>query len=84
MSILSRLFSQKFKTFFKKLRKFNSLNKLDVKMLKYINYYDGFFIECGASDGVDQSNTWYYEKYLNSFKKQLEPWLRDYGYLDQR
>ena len=24
-----------------------------------------------------------YEKYLNPFKKQLEPWLRDYGYLDK-
>ena len=23
-----------------------------------------------------------YEKYLNPFKRQLEPWLRDYGYLD--
>jgi len=24
-----------------------------------------------------------YEKYLNPFKRQLEPWLRDYGYLDK-
>ena len=24
-----------------------------------------------------------YEKYLNPFKSQLEPWLRDYGYLDK-
>jgi hypothetical protein len=23
-----------------------------------------------------------YEKYLNPFKGQLEPWLRDYGYSD--
>tara|TARA_B110000014_G_C19499409_1_gene269867 strand:- start:171 stop:485 length:315 start_codon:yes stop_codon:yes gene_type:complete len=23
-----------------------------------------------------------YEKYLNPFKVQLEPWLNDYGYLD--
>ena len=31
-------------------------------MLKYINYKKGFYIECGANDGVNQSNTWYFEK----------------------
>ena len=54
------LFPVTLKTFIKKFRNFNADNKLDLKMLKYINYENGFFIECGANDGVNQSNTWYY------------------------
>ena len=73
MSLFTSIFPKKFKTFFKKFRKFNALNKLDQKMLDYINYSDGFFIECGANDGVDQSNTWYFEKYLNWNGILIEP-----------
>ena len=65
MSKISSLFPKKTKSFFKKFRKFNALNNLDKKLLKYINYNNGFYIECGANDGVDQSNTWYFEKFKN-------------------
>ena len=65
MGKISCLFSKKTKTFFKKFRKFNALNNLDKKLLKYINYNNGFYIECGANDGVDQSNTWHLEKFKN-------------------
>jgi len=65
MSKFSALFTKKTKTFFKKFRKFNALNNLDKKLLQYINYNNGFYIECGANDGVDQSNTWYFEKFKN-------------------
>ncbi len=34
-----------------------ALHSLDLKMLKYLNYHNGFFIECGANDGISQSNT---------------------------
>ena len=54
------LFPVKIKTYFKKFKKFNGYNGLDKRMLKYINYQDGFYIECGANDGVNQSNTWYF------------------------
>ena len=64
---------KKYKTYFKKFRKFNALNDLDKKMLKYINYNNGFYIECGANDGVDQSNTWYFEKYKNWRGTMVEP-----------
>lgn len=40
-----------------------ALNKLDLKLLPYLNYRGGFFIEAGANDGIQQSNTLYYEKY---------------------
>ena len=73
MSFITSLFPKKLKTFFKKLRKFNALNQLDKKMLEFINYENGYFIECGANDGVDQSNTWYFEKNLKWTGILIEP-----------
>ncbi len=81
MSFITSLFSQKTKTFFKKFRKFNALNNLDKKMLRYMNFKNGFFIECGANDGVDQSNTWYYEKYLNWNGVLIEPLKKQFNEL---
>ena len=73
MSFISSLFPKKIKTFFKKFRNFNSIHNLDKKMLNYINYSNGFYIECGANDGVDQSNTWYFEKKMNWTGFLIEP-----------
>lgn len=78
MRFISSLFPKKLKTFFKKYRKFNALNQLDKKMLEFINYENGFFIECGANDGVDQSNTWYFEKNLNWSGILIEPLKRQF------
>ena len=50
---------RKLKLYFKK---FYSINKIDQKMLKYINYENGYYIECGANDGIRQSNTFHFEK----------------------
>ncbi len=41
-----------------------SLNNLDRKLEKYLNFQNGFFIEVGANDGYNQSNTYYLEKFL--------------------
>ena len=62
----------KLKTQIKKIRKFNG-NGLDEKMLDYINYKNGFFIECGANDGVNQSVTWYFERTLKWKGILIEP-----------
>ena len=78
MSLLTSLFPKKLKTFFKKFKKFNAIDKLDKKMLNYINFYDGYFIECGANDGVDKSNTWYFEKYLNWHGILIEPLTKQF------
>lgn len=39
-----------------------ALNELDLKLLPFLNYRGGFFIEAGANDGIKQSNTLYFEK----------------------
>lgn len=71
----------KVKTKLKKFRKFNALNQLDKKMLNYINYSDGYFIECGANDGINQSNTWYFEKNLNWHGLLIEPLSKKFSEL---
>lgn len=46
-------------------RKYYALSNLDKKMLKHLNYRDGFYVEMGANDGVTQSNTLYLEQRLH-------------------
>lgn len=41
-----------------------ALNQLDKKLEPYLQIENGFFIEAGANDGITQSNTLYFEKYL--------------------
>ena len=50
-----------------------SLNYLDRKMFKYLNYNNGYFIELGANNGVDQSNTLFFEKFKNWKGILIEP-----------
>ena len=71
--MLNNFVSKKIKTFFIKFRNFNSINDLDKRMLEFINYENGYYIESGANDGVDQSNTWYFEKVLNWSGILIEP-----------
>lgn len=40
-----------------------SLNNIDQKLGKYLNYQNGVFIEVGGNDGYKQSNTYYYERF---------------------
>ena len=63
----------KLKTNIKKFKKFNGYNDLDKKMLEFINYRNGFYVDCGANDGVNQSTTWYFEKHLNWSGLLIEP-----------
>jgi FkbM family methyltransferase len=66
MSVFSRLF-RKITGREKRVRRPDrpSLNDLDAKLERYLNFRDGFFIEAGANDGYSQSNTYYLEKHLN-------------------
>jgi hypothetical protein len=57
----------------KNLKIFFSANSLDKKMLKYINYNNGTYIEVGANDGILQSNTYFFEKKKNWSGLLIEP-----------
>ena len=49
------------------------LHGIDDKLLKYLNFQDGFFIESGANDGISQSNTALYEFKYNWTGLLIEP-----------
>lgn len=40
-----------------------AINGLDRKLEKYLDTRNGFFIECGANDGLRQSNTYWFERF---------------------
>lgn len=65
------IFYLKKKTLFTK--KFYGLNNIDQKLLKYLDYKNGYFIELGANDGITQSNTLHYEIYKNWNGILIEP-----------
>lgn len=49
------------------------LNRLDHKLKPYLDFRKGFFVEAGANDGVQQSNTLYFEKYRGWRGLLVEP-----------
>jgi len=51
---------------------------IDTKILRYLNYDNGFFIEVGANDGVIQSNTYVLEKDYNWNGILIEPSLTSF------
>ncbi len=59
-------------------QKFFGLNNLDEKILKYLDYDNGFYIELGANDGISQSNTLHFEKYKNWKGILIEPIKQKY------
>lgn len=62
---LKSLVPEKIQIFIKKFIKKNfKINKIDKALAKYLNYKKGYFIEIGANDGINQSNTIYLENKL--------------------
>ena len=55
------------------LRASFSLNKLDKKLEKYVDFDQGFFVELGANDGITQSNSLYFELKRNWRGVLIEP-----------
>ena len=40
-----------------------ALNDLDRKLARHLDFRDGIFLECGANDGLAQSNTYWFERF---------------------
>ena len=60
------------------VKKYFGLNGLDQKLEKYLDFNDGFYVELGANNGVDQSNTFYFEKYRGWKGVLVEPTLHNF------
>ena len=52
---------------------FYGLEGLDQKLAKHVTGRAGFFVEAGANDGLQQSNTLYFEKHRNWRGLLIEP-----------
>jgi FkbM family methyltransferase len=63
---------------FKNIGKYYSLNGLDKKIEKYLPFTNGFYVELGANDGVNQSNTLYFERNKNWRGVLVEPTPHNY------
>jgi FkbM family methyltransferase len=55
-----------------------SLNNLDMKLEQYLDFNNGFFVELGANDGVNQSNTLFFERSRGWKGVLIEPYLPNY------
>lgn len=53
--------------------RYRALNELDEKLENYLDVDEGFFVEAGANDGLDQSNTAYFEKFRGWRGVLVEP-----------
>ena len=73
-SVIKKFLPLSLLSFYRKnIKKFHGNELLDKKMLQFINYQNGFYIEMGAHDGIINSNTYYYEKNLNWKGILIEP-----------
>jgi FkbM family methyltransferase len=59
-------------------KKYHGLHGLDRKLEAYLGYDGGFFVELGANDGVDQSNTLYFERERGWRGVLIEPILHNF------
>lgn len=50
-----------------------ALNSIDTEIEQILNYDNGYFIEIGANNGVNQSNTFYLEKFRGWCGLLIEP-----------
>jgi len=55
-----------------------SLNDLDKKLEKYLDFDYGYFVELGANDGVNQSNTLFFERFKGWKGVLIEPFQPNY------
>lgn len=68
----------KFRYLRENFRSRRGINKLSTRIMAYLNYGDGFYVELGANDGISQSNTLYLEKNLNWRGVLVEPNNKNY------
>lgn len=63
-----------------RLRKSSSFSKnsLDLKLAQFLNHRNGTFVEIGANDGIQQSNSKYFETFLGWKGVLIEPFPENF------
>lgn len=59
-------------------QRYFSLNELDRKLEKYVDFDNGYFVELGANDGITQSNSLYFERQRGWHGLLVEPVLHNF------
>ena len=59
-------------------------NNLDIKLASKMPYRDGFYIEIGANDGIQQSNSKYFEVFKGWRGVLIEPFVPNYELLRKK
>lgn len=59
-------------------KKYYGLNGLDQKLELFLDFDNGYFVELGANDGVNQSNTFYFEQSRGWKGVLIEPVLHNF------
>lgn len=70
---LRRWWRRSFELFGSRRYSWPALNNLDRTLYEYLHENGGFFIEAGANNGYDQSNTYYLERFLSWKGILIEP-----------
>lgn len=60
------------------VKRYFGSNNLDEKLEKWLDFDGGYFVELGANNGVDQSNTFFFEKFRGWRGVLIEPTLHNY------
>lgn len=58
--------------------RYRGLNNLDRQLEKYLDKDSGYFVELGANDGLNQSNSWYFERFRGWRGLLVEPSQANY------
>jgi len=59
-------------------QRYFSLNELDRKLEKYVDFDNGYYVELGANDGISQSNSLYFERHRGWRGVLVEPVLHNF------
>ena len=63
---------------YNKGNKYYALDKMEKKLIKYLDFNCGYFIEIGANNGITKSNTYYFEKVKKWRGVLIEPSPNNY------
>ena len=78
ISVTPHILFNALRLIYNKGNKYYALDKMEKKLIKYLDFNCGYFIEIGANNGITQSNTYYFEKVKKLRGVLIEPAPNNY------